>query len=339
MRKEAGVSFPGVSLVPPGYRVVRRLPPIGAVAMPRAVAVGICDVSVVAGPEPPRILCDERGQLYEWRAEQLRPLPPHELPGAMIAEPAAGLRPLFADPGYPLVVRWNDFRSLLAAQIAHPERLRDGHRVGVHAQVYEVTTPQPLSALAESILGDSSKAGELAILTDTLASLLGLSGRVPPRAPRHDLRPDDDVIMSNERIVRLLLTTDPTSDPSPAASPNEPRGEKDSIPQIFVRPWEFKTSREEVLYELTCRGGVLRTARSWVAKARALIGGRGEHRRWAALRAGKNLDEQLWTVRPPTGGLEDPAVRRWAERTLSQAGYNVPAMLFEWEIFWRRKLA
>ncbi len=78
----------------------------------------------------------------------------------------------FPSPGRPLVVHWNEFRSLLESQIAHPERLRDSHRVGVRAQVYELTRPQSLGELAESITGDRDRVSELTILTDTLAALL-----------------------------------------------------------------------------------------------------------------------------------------------------------------------
>ena len=32
-----------------------------------------------------------------------------------------------------------------------------------------------------------------------------------------------------------------------------------------------------------------------------------------------------------------PAVRRWAEETLTQVGYDPVRMLIAWGIFWRRK--
>jgi hypothetical protein len=32
-----------------------------------------------------------------------------------------------------------------------------------------------------------------------------------------------------------------------------------------------------------------------------------------------------------------PAVRRWAEETLTQVGYDPARMLIAWEIFWRRQ--
>src|SRR5688572_2449545 len=115
--------------------------------VPHTVTIGICDVGTLFDqqryePQTPRILCDESGQLYEWSAERLTPLSPHQLPNAIVATPERGFRPLFPEPGCPLVVHWNEFRSLLEPQIAHPERLRVGHRVGVRAQVYEVLRPQ-----------------------------------------------------------------------------------------------------------------------------------------------------------------------------------------------------
>jgi len=51
----------------------------------------------------------------------------------------------------------------------------------------------------------------------------------------------------------------------------------------------------------------------------------------------KDLEEQLWAVRPPHGSVRDPSVREWARQTLDSAGYDSRVMLREWEIFWRRK--
>jgi hypothetical protein len=359
------VSYPVARLAPNGFRGVALRGPLGPVPMPRTVTIGICEVGRVFEPQmaamagaadleawaPPRILCDESGQLYEWSAERLTPLSPHHLPRAMVSAPDRGYRLLFPEPGCSLVVHWNEFRSLLESQIAHPERLRDGHRVGVRAQVYEVTRPQSLGELAEAITGDREKAPELTILTDTLVSLLGLTTHLPPRM-RRPYPPDGDTIMAHERIVRLELTSDPTASPSPGAeSPAratpapqcdpiapQPRADKESIPQAFLRPWEFTKSRDEVLYELTRRHGFMSAIRAWLDAVAARLGSRRERRRWEALRSGKTLDAQLWSVRPPRRGLDDRGVRDWAARTLEHAGYNVQTMLLEWEIFWRRKL-
>ena len=56
---------------------------------------------------------------------------------------------------------------------------------------------------------------------------------------------------------------------------------------------------------------------------------------WQQRLAGRSLDEQLWSVPPPVHGLADAQVRDWADRTLRLAGYELPRMADEWEIFWR----
>jgi hypothetical protein len=343
------VSFPVARVAPTGFRGVIRRPPMAPVPVPHTVTIGICDVGTLFDGQmfdqqhASRILCDERGQLYEWRAEQLRPLSAHQLPQVVTSAPDRGYRMLFPEPGYPLVVCWNEFDSLLSSQIANPERLRDGHRVGVHAQVYEVTRPQSLDEIAESITGDAGKAAQFAILTDTLASLLGLTPRLPPRMRHPYQQPHGETLVAHERIVRLQLASDPTSATSAAAAQHDAiaprtRADRESIPQAFLRPWEFKKSREDVLYELTRRQGVIRAIRSWLGSIASRLSGRVEHRCWELLRSGKSVDEQLWSVRPPRRGLDDREVRDWAARTLEQSGYNAQSMLLEWEIFWRRKL-
>jgi hypothetical protein len=60
-------------------------------------------------------------------------------------------------------------------------------------------------------------------------------------------------------------------------------------------------------------------------------------KKWRLLLSGKSADEQLWGIRPPSGGVSQPAIREWARKTLEAAGYDSQAMLLEWEIFWRRK--
>jgi hypothetical protein len=81
-------------------------------------------------------------------------------------------------------------------------------------------------------------------------------------------------------------------------------------------------------------------ARGIAARVRGLVRAfakRNEYHRWRALLEGKDADEQLWGVRPPSGRLADAAVRGWASRTLSLAGYDAGRMLREWELYWRRK--
>src|SRR5215813_6333587 len=66
-------------------------------------------------------------------------------------------RKLFPDPGQRCVIRLGDFKSLLAPQLAHPERVRDTHRLACYLQVYEVTIAQRLESLAAAALGDAGR--------------------------------------------------------------------------------------------------------------------------------------------------------------------------------------
>ena len=108
------------------------------------------------------------------------------------------------------------------------------------------------------------------------------------------------------------------------------------IPEAYTSPWEFRASREEVLYDMH-RGAPKGLLLALASRLAQRLSASAELRKWHVLLAGKAPDEQLWAVRPPPGGLTDPLVREWAARTLEHAGYDVGAMLPEWEVFWRRK--
>ena len=301
-----------------------------------------------AGPLPARLLCDEAGQLYAWGEGSLTPIDPVQLGQTSSVTPEPGFRPLLPEPGRGLVVRWGAFRPLLFSQMARPERLREHHRVAVNVQVYEVTRPQRLDELAESVLGDRSRGGELAVLTDALAAQLGLMVGPPCRIPAHLewRRPAPDVLAAGERVLRLTLAGDPTVEPACLPATEAPReasatgkqlARRTSIPEAFARPWEFRRSREEVLYEMA-------SARTLAGRVRAALrgiaggfGGGPDFQRWQLLLAGKSPDEQLWTVRPPRRAFGDRFVREWVQQTLDRAGYDAQTMPLEWEIFWRRK--
>ena len=87
---------------------------------------------------------------------------------------AASCRPLFPEPGRRIVVPWDKTRDLLGGQLAHPDRLRDGHQLGCRLQIYEALDDQPIEALAASVLGDAARASHLHWLTDALAARLAL---------------------------------------------------------------------------------------------------------------------------------------------------------------------
>src|SRR5262249_8814935 len=110
-----------------------------------------------------------------------------------------------------------------------------------------------------------------------------------------------------------------------------------SIPEQFNKPWDFRFTREQALYEMNVASAFAGPLRRLWHGIKRLFAGKGELRKWQALLYGKNLDEQLWGARPPRGSLERPEVREWARRTLEMAKYDPSQGLLEWEVFWRRK--
>jgi hypothetical protein len=258
-------------------------------------------------------------------------VPEASAPGEPVA---ARLRPLLAEPGRSCVVRFGDFKPLLAPRLDHPERLRDSHRLACHAQVYEPTAPLRL--------GSGTDRGPLCPLTHALASRLGLADFVGEALPRA-IRPAPDVAVPGERLLLLKPVDDPTVDAPPPPSgpmpsrPFAPRVEvgasaaKTAIPDRFLRPWEMNLGREEALDAIDRDRGLLR---SLVASLGRWTRRRGI-RRWQVRLSGHSADEQLWGIEPP--GLLSPFVRDWARHTLRLAGYDSGTMLLEWELFWRRK--
>jgi hypothetical protein len=111
---------------------------------------------------------------------------------------------------------------------------------------------------------------------------------------------------------------------------------KETIPARFVSEWEFKTTREEVLYDMKAKSGLGSLLKRIGRRLRVVKRGL-EFRKWQTLLAGRSLDEQLWAVRPPATMFADSLLHEWASKTLELAGYDSPKMLPEWEIFWRRK--
>ena len=265
---------------------------------------------------------------------------------------APALRTLLPEPGQWRVVCFGSFKQMLAPQLTHPERLRDVHRLPCYVQVYEATVPQKFEALARAVCGDSASSSDLQPLTHAFVMQLQLSpflsapARIPPSAHR-----ESGVVLPGERVFRLQLANDPTADePPPKAFESSavvqsssdtpastPAALKTAIPECFLKPWEFRTSREEALYDLCCAS----TFPGWLGgKLRRLahcLAFRRELRRWQVLLNGKSIDEQLWSVRPPRGGLTHRFVCAWAKNAIELAGYDPRNMLTEWQIFWRRK--
>jgi len=265
---------------------------------------------------------------------------------------APALRSLLPEPGQWRVICFGSFKQMLAPQLAHPERLRDVHRLPCYVQVYEATAPQKFEALARAICGDKASLSDVQPLTHALvmqlqlAPLLSAPARIPPSARR-----ETGVVLPGERVFRLQLANDPTAEepspktlepaavvqPSSDKRASAPAALKTAIPESFLKPWEFHASREEALYDLSCAS----TFPGWLGgKLRRLVhclAFRNELRRWQVLLSGKSIDEQLWSVRPPRGGLTHRFVQSWAKNAIELAGYDPRNMLTEWQIFWRRK--
>jgi hypothetical protein len=235
---------------------------------------------------------------------------------------------------------------MLAPQLAHPERLRDAHRLPCHTRVFEVTAPQQLEQIGKIILGESA-ARKLQLLTPAVVTQLQLGSLLPPPQSHFAVR-THGIVLPGDRVFHLRLTNDPT------ANETAPEGEapginaagyhnpsmplvKTSIPDEFVRPWEFHLSREEALYEISCASTFLGSLGGKLWRAVHFAAFRRELRRWQMLLNGKTTDEQLWNVRPPRNGLTHHFIRAWAQSALQLAGYESGQMLAEWRIFWRRK--
>lgn len=300
-----------------------------------------------------------RGERQEQQSDEPGPRASVAGPSPTKGKPAP-CRKLFLDPGQRRVVRLGDFKSMLASQLAHPERLRDTHRLACYLQVYESATVQRLEALAASLLGDPARVGELQLLTERVATQLGLASlpRSRPRVPANFPR-EAGLLLPSEKVFRLQLAHDPTAEDASAAARQPPQNsqtqavpeiasaahpkpiaeatKKTTIPDCFVKPWEFKMTRDDVLYDMNVTAAFNGWFSSLCRRLKGRIGGRREWKKWRVLLYGKIAEEQLWGIRPPKGALSHPAVRGWVLKTLEAAGYEPRAMLLEWEIFWRRK--
>jgi hypothetical protein len=269
-----------------------------------------------------------------------RPAPTHH--GGYLAS-----RRLFPEPGHECIVSWEHVGSLLAGQLAHPERLHPSHRLRCRAQVYEATAPHRIEELAAAMLGDPTLGAELHPLTDILAARLGLTVILPARlaaqAPR---RNEPGVVIPGDRLVRISIADDPSADePPPSALPEASglrgplpgeAGHRSTIPGRYLRPWELRRSREDAVYDMRVLAHY-----SWLRRLLRWLHGprlsRAELLRWEVMLSGKSIEDQLWSVRPPLAGLTHPRVRGWVQAALTSAGYDPGVMMTEWEIYWRRK--
>jgi hypothetical protein len=262
-------------------------------------------------------------------------------------------RKLFADPGQWRVLSWGDFKEVLAPQLAHPERLRDTYRLPCYVQVLETERAVPISELAGVYKSTNGRPANLYFLTEEIAAKLDLVLPLRAAPPQNVQRPPN-TLLAHERVFRLIVANDPTTDiannrstPVPELKSQvkaEVKGSeavaekalKETIPSRFIKEWEFKISRDEALYDINVRLSIGESIMRFCRRLR-LGKQRREFSKWQALLVGKEIDEQLWAVRPPKASLRDLRMRDWAIKTLELGGYESRKMIHEWEIFWRRR--
>jgi len=262
------------------------------------------------------------------------------------------VRRLVPEPGFWRLVRYADFIDAITPQLADPRRLQPSHQLACYVQIYEVAVTIAYTALEEAAANELGSGSRLVPLSYDLCRKFALSLPRPAfalAAARHGQPQAPGIVAPGARFMTLRVALDPTGEAATppaapaavAASPIAPpppapvAAGRTAIPEEYTKPWEMRQTRDEVLYDMT----VAASRRGW---RRVLEGFRAHVRtddlkKWHALLSGKAPDEQLWGINPPRGGIADPGVRRWAEQALQLAGYEMPRMLVEWEIHWRRK--
>ena len=122
----------------------------------------------------------------------------------------SGLRCLLPRPGVKRAVCFGEFKSQLSAQLAHPERLRDTHRLPCCVQLYRVTLAQPRADVARRLFGASASTADLLMFTPDVARRLQLP---PPRKSHTDeARPESPWLTAGQEIVELRVIHDHTQD-------------------------------------------------------------------------------------------------------------------------------
>jgi len=323
-----------IELVPTGQRNLRMLAPVA---------------------EPKFVESYEPGKAANARKESVITADlPRFVPFGHSQEKAGilGHRKLFPDPGQWRVVRWSDFKEILSQQLANPHRLSDQYRLPCYVQVIETDRVLSVDELARTYASENERNKKLYHLTDEIAGKLDLTSMLPQRPLQQlDIERPPNTLLPHDRLFSLLVANDPTVD---VASPNKTAATaiasapvtseslskvipaKDSIPANFLKEWEFKISRAEASYDMKVRPSLGSAIRKMFRRLR-VFKLRREVRKWQVLVSGRNADEQLWAVRPPTEMPGPAFVREWAVKTLELAGYDSQKMIFEWEIFWRRK--
>lgn len=250
---------------------------------------------------------------------------------------------LLPEPGIWRLVRYADFVDLISPQLANPHRLQPGHQLPCYLQVYELAAPCSTAELEERAMRALGKAGRPMLLSYDLCRKFALN------LPRQSLGLTDIRGMNaaghlpeGARFMTLRLAVDPTAEPleRAAGTGRQPARtdvahRKNASPEDSAKPWEARISRDEAIYDMS-----VEVSRGALGRALRRLGHRiprAAFKKWQALLRGKTADQQLWEIRPPDGALQSSRVKSWVEQTLQMGGYDVPRMLVEWEIFWRRR--
>jgi len=178
----------------------------------------------------------------------MRPRPPFDAEGEVFAaepqrsrrhtagRPArsrSGLRCLLPRPGVKRAVSFGEFKTQLSAQLAHPERLRDTHRLPCCVQLYRVTLDQPRADVARRLFGAGASATDLLMFTPDVARRLQLP---PPRVARFDAAGSDSPFLSaGQEIVELRVIHDHTQD-APRNEEAPPPGDRGRASQRAPQP-------------------------------------------------------------------------------------------------------
>ena len=274
--------------------------------------------------------------------------PPETAP----AEALPGYRKIFAEPGIRIQIALGRVKNEIAPQLQHPDNIDVNALVECYAQIYEAQRAMAVAKMAAAEFGDAALQTQFHPLTKDKANMLGAPQLFKPTSPPFETEATTRRLYPGQRVYSLRPIFDPTLAPLPrAVAPVvESRQElRRQIPSQYLNPLHFKYAREEVLYDMKATLGTLPPAAGAIGRwlfiyplrllktLGLVLTSKARIKKWRAMLAGKNLDEQLWAVTPPRGFAYHPALRRWAEETLARAGYEAERMLLEWEIFWRRK--
>jgi hypothetical protein len=320
-------------------RVGRRIRPIAELAASSQGEPLVIEAKVIREPDRRGI---EPAEAEPSDAGSARPKV-RPRPREQTEAPAEGMPParvLFAPPGLWRVVTFGEFRDMLAPQLAHPERLRDTHKIPCYLQVIEAGVDLPVAEFVQAALGPAANQALLQPWSVALGARLQISLPADAvRQPGAQLAPG--LVRAGTRFFRLDVASDPTAELSkPERRPSdEPARSAPASPAAArlhtARPWEFSVSQDEATYDMqlaASREGIVRR----LTRCLFPLVGRADLRKWHVLIAGKSPSQQLWEVTPPRNGLRDPRVRRWVAEALRLAG-DPETNLDKWEIHWRRK--